>query len=332
MVFPLPASLLLSRQTMVYSILYIPIIMSWILNRVSAPVAPPSRTIPSSASSSPPISPDHGRQLLLQPRSIIASKCISKLPQWRPTSSHHHGVPSDSPIPLGHGLIVHLQTRLIMASQFTPLRPSNCLYKLARSWPRSASPNTLNHSLQVYIQARSITASKFARSWPSKCISQFALSQPPSVSPNSLSYGLQVWTIISSKCMSKLAQPRPRTASLWTLDYGVVKRWRLKAGSPSSTLRRTSHGIPREFVKKTSSGSRSVARGLDDVKGFPAIMNHTNCVDQWKLAKSVWDQKLGKIACVFRIMRCLSALGSSKYTLPVAESITVISVSPYVYI
>ena len=30
---------------------------------------------------------------------------------------------------------------------------------------------------------------------------------------------------------------------------------------------------------------------------------HTNCVDLQKLGKSVYDQKLGKIECVFCIMR-----------------------------
>jgi len=37
--------------------------------------------------------------------------------------------------------------------------------------------------------------------------------------------------------------------------------------------------------------------------GYPAMMNHTNCVDLPKLGKSAWDQELGKIGFVFRIVR-----------------------------
>ena len=44
------------------------------------------------------------------------------------------------------------------------------------------------------------------------------------------------------------------------------------------------------------------------------------------------DEELGKVERQFRIRRCLSTPGSLKYILPVAESITVIPVSPYVYI
>ena len=41
---PAPSQSLISRQTMLYSILYISTITSYTMNRVSAPVAPPSRT------------------------------------------------------------------------------------------------------------------------------------------------------------------------------------------------------------------------------------------------------------------------------------------------
>jgi len=134
--------------------------------RVSAPVAPPSRT--------------YRLQIdrlfvLLQSLSIMASKCISKLPRCRP--------PSASPNSLDRGL----QCRSITAS--------NCISKLARSRPPSASPNSLDRGLQVYLQSRSITASKVhlqCRSiTASKCISKLARSRPPSASPKSLDYGLQ---------------------------------------------------------------------------------------------------------------------------------------------
>jgi len=69
------------------------------------------------------------------------------------------------------------------------------------------------------------------------------------------------------------------------------------------------------------------------MKGYPAMMNHTHCIDLQKLGKSASDQELGKIKCVFcTLRRCLSTPGYSKYILPVAESFSNIPVSPYVYI
>jgi len=54
------------------------------------------------------------------------------------------------------------------------------------------------------------------------------------------------------------------------------------------------------------------------------MSNQTNCVDLWKLGKCAWDQELGKMESVFCIMRwCLSTLGSLKYILHVAYSISV---------
>jgi len=74
------------------------------------------------------------------------------------------------------------------------------------------------------------------------------------------------------------------------------------------------------FVGKSSSGSRSIGTEWEDVIGYQAVRNHTNCVDLWKLGKRAWDQELWKIQCVFHcLMRwCLSTLGSPKYILPVA--------------
>jgi len=140
---------------------------------------------------------------------------------------------------------------------------------LAWSWPPSACPmfldhrlqvrthiaskcissNSLNQGLQVHLQTRSVTASK--------SISNVAWLRPPSshnhglhVHPqNWLEYVLQVCTITASKCISKtrsftaskFAQSQPRSASLCSLDHGVVKKWSSKADSPSSPLHRTSH-------------------------------------------------------------------------------------------
>jgi len=169
------------------------------MHRVSAPVAPPSRTTASRLTASkyssnlarswpPSASPnplDHGLQLYLQTRSITASNCNSKLARSRP--------PGASPNSLDHGLQVHLQTRSITASKF------------ARSWPpKCISLNSLDHGLQVHLQTRSITASQ--------CISKLSRSRPPTIFPNTLDYGLQVHlqtcSIIASECISEFTRSR----------------------------------------------------------------------------------------------------------------------------
>jgi len=65
------------------------------------------------------------------------------------------------------------------------------------------------------------------------------------------------------------------------------KIWRLS--------HRTFLGIQREFVRKSGSGSRRVGRGWEEVTVYPAMRNHSNCVDLGNLGKSEWDQELGKI-------------------------------------
>jgi len=83
--------------------------------------------------------------VLIQSRSITASKCISILARSRP--------PSASPNSLNHRLQVYLQTRTITASI--------CISEFSRSWPPSASPSSLDLGLQVHLSTRSITASKY---------------------------------------------------------------------------------------------------------------------------------------------------------------------------
>jgi len=121
------------------------------MNRVSAPVAPPSRTTSSRLTASKhsnltrswppsagPHSLDHSLQVYLQTRPITASMFARSLP------------PSASPNSLDYGL----QVRTITASK--------CISELARSAPPSVSPNPLGYSLQI----RTITASELARSRP----------------------------------------------------------------------------------------------------------------------------------------------------------------------
>jgi len=121
------------------------------MNRVSAPVAPPSWTTASWLTASkyssnlarswPPSaslnSLDHSRQVYLPTHSITASKFTRSQP------------PSVSSNALDYGL----QTRSIMAPK--------CMSKLARLWPPSASPNSVDYIHQVHLQTRSITASKY---------------------------------------------------------------------------------------------------------------------------------------------------------------------------
>jgi len=182
---------------------------------------------------------------------------------------------------------------------------SKCISKLARSRPPKVSLNSLNPGCQVYLQTHSITAWKFARWWP----------------PKSLDYGLElhlwVHSISASKSMSKLARWRPPSTSLSSHNHNVMKQW-------------SSHGIEREFVRMSGYGSRSVRKGWEDMKGYWAVRNEIECVDLWMLGKTARNQALGKIAWGFRVMRwCLSSLVSPQCLLPIAQSISVIPVSPY---
>jgi len=117
------------------------------MNRVSAPVAPPSRTTAPTLTASkcssnfawsrPPSASPNSLDYGFQSHSITASKCISKLARSQP--------PSASPNLLDYSL----QSRSITASK--------CISKL--TWLRP--PISLDHGLQVHLQTRSITASKY---------------------------------------------------------------------------------------------------------------------------------------------------------------------------
>jgi len=148
-------------------------------------------------------------QVLLQFRSIMAFKCISKLAQLWP--------PSASPNLLDYSLQVRtidgLQTRSIIASK--------CISQFTWSWPRSASPNLLDHGLQVHmingLQTHFITVSK--------CIFQFTRSRALCASPNSFYHSLpvhlSVHLISASKCISKPTRSRPPSTSLRLHDHSL---------------------------------------------------------------------------------------------------------------
>jgi len=121
--------------------------------------------------------------VLLQSCSMIIFKCISKLTQSQPLSSH------------SHGLQVHM-------------------YKLDVSRPPSASPNSFDSGLHV----RKIMASKCSSKLAQLChpslnnhclqlhISKLARSQSPGVLPHLLDYSLHGRTLMVSMCMTLYSQ------------------------------------------------------------------------------------------------------------------------------
>jgi len=134
------------------------------MNRVSAPVSPPSQTTASRSTASkyssnlarswPPSASPNSLDDSLQVRTLMASKCIS-------------------PNSLDHGLQVHLQTHSITASKF----PRLC--------PPSASPNSLDYGLQVHtlIASKCISPNSYdygvqvCTIMASECISKFTQSR-----------------------------------------------------------------------------------------------------------------------------------------------------------
>jgi len=91
----------------------------------------PPKCISKLARLRPPSLHNHGLQVHLQTRLIMASKCISQSARlWPPSASpnlHHYG----------------LQVRAVMASK--------CISKLARLRPPGVSPNTLDYRSQVHL-------------------------------------------------------------------------------------------------------------------------------------------------------------------------------------
>jgi len=142
-----------------------------------------------------PNSLHQGLRVHLQPCPITALKCISKLAQLRPPSSHNHSIEVNSPNPLDHSLQLHLSTCTIMASKF------------AQSQPSSVYPNSLDHSLQLYLSTHMIMLPKFTP------------LQPRTAPTHSLDPGVQghleTHCMTVSQCIFKLAQ-------LWPPNFFVT--------------------------------------------------------------------------------------------------------------
>jgi hypothetical protein len=141
--------------------------------------------------------------------------------------------------------------------------------KFEQSWLQSASPNSIDRGLQVHLQTSWIT--------PSMCISKI-IRLPPSSSYNSgLRVHLQTRSIMVSKRIYMFI-------ALWCGEtVELERRQPIIDNAPHLTC------FPKgEFVRKNSSSLCSIRRWREDIKGYPAMMNHTNWVDLWTLGKSPW--------------------------------------------
>jgi len=200
------------------------------------------------------------------------------------------------------------------------LTTTMCSFNLDRLLPSSASSNLLDRGLQVFMimAAKSVGTHTTSQppSWHSQDLpSAFPNSLeyglqvdlwvhsilPPSSSPHSLSHRLAVHLSVHSlkalKCVSKPVQSLPPGESL-SSDYdGVVKWWSWVAKSASETHCLTSHSIQSQFVRRSSSGSRTIGTGWEDLKGYHAMKNHKNWVDRGRLGKSAWGTT--KIAWIY---------------------------------
>jgi len=81
----------------------------------------------------------------------------------------------------------------------------------------------------------------------------------------------------------------------FTISSIVVSSWDTRTmWTYAAKIRQLSHRtfqcIRREFVRKSA-----VGKGWEEMTGYAAVKNHTNCVDLRNLWKSQWDQELGKI-------------------------------------
>jgi len=90
-----------------------------------------------------------------------------------------------------------------------------------------------------------------------------------------------------------------------------AKQWSKTTESVSSIVGGTLPNILRDFVRSSGFGWRSIGSGSEDIIGYPAGRNHSNCVDLYKLSNHQGDQDLEMIECVYsRVIRwCLSTTG-----------------------
>jgi len=142
-------------------------------------------------------------------------------------------------------------------------------------------------------------------------------------------------SIKASKGISKFTQSRcsvtPELEGQETINETLPHlSWHLKGICEKEGIWLEDHGervrgyegVPSHEERHKSGGS--IKARQESVRDYP------NCVNLPKLGKSEWDQELGKVECVFLIMRwCLFTPESPKYLLPIAQSISVLPSSPY---
>jgi len=198
--------------------------------------------------------------------------------------------------------MTRVPTRVTPPSWYNASRSAASKASLNLDWslPLSASPNSLNHGLQVRMMKASKVHLQTCTIMGSKCFSALTCSCSPTASPQLLDYGRQVhlWvlSLSASKCISNLALLHLPSASLSLLALGLQvhrhtrSRMAPKYHSQDQGVgkRLNSHVIKGEFVKMCPSGLRIVDRGCEDMKGYPAVTNHTNHKDQWRLGKCAW--------------------------------------------
>ena len=196
---------------------------------------------------------------VLQSRSIMACKYISKLARSRPPSVslrytisaskcisvlHNLGLqvhlwvtqsrpPSASPNSLNHGLQVH---SLSLISSRPPSASPNLLYHgikvhllVTRSQPLSASPNWLDHGAQVHLWVQlDLGLQVHLQScsiMTSMCISELldlGLRMHLRTPSSTASKCITEFNLISaSKCISKLTPSRPRSTFPSSHDHGL---------------------------------------------------------------------------------------------------------------
>ena len=184
-----------------------------------------------------------------------------------------------------------------------PIAPCS-LSTASRSTTYTYSPIFVDLSLLVHLQTRSIKATMRN--------TEFTPSRPPTASPKSLVLGLlvdlQTRSFRASKSIWIDACPQPPSTTWSSCHHGLVKK-------------QSTQSIRRAFVRMSSYDPKSTIREWDEMNGYPAVRNYTNCVDLWTLGKCSWDPEVGKMECVCCITRwCLSTPGSAKYIHPVAQS------------
>jgi hypothetical protein len=148
--------------------------------------------------SRPPSLHDHGLQVHLQTRKIMASKCISVLNMISASEGIHKLARSQPPIaspspPISQPPCAYLNYSISASkchSKPPGSQPPSRSLSSTRFRPPRAFRNLRDHGLQVHLPVHTITASN--------CISKFSQSESPGAVANTLQYQLlPVWPYVN---------------------------------------------------------------------------------------------------------------------------------------